>query len=447
MYAAPFAPPRSEGRPLRSHTSSSSSSSAGGVGENVGCSDTLTDLRRVGGDSPDAPPFAEIVDALKSDSSFPGTTNEEADTNVDVDAEASAGDGVSSSRTVRKDPADSLSLPSSLRRAPLRAGAGAGAGAGEASDSTTTRGGAEGITMGVGGGTGESDWFRSALRNGIFGAVPGGIRGIGTRGGGSDVGRDDVDGRDDDDATGGAAANTLPGARTDSNGIPLPPAPRRLYFDTDGGARTLNKPPTVLVPPAGPGGRPAFARSHAVRLFLVTPSTIAMSDIWLEPARPASACAGACAGGDGGLVYVADLLLRWLASGLLRPTAEPGVECEEGNPPSARSPELRRFTGGALPGLRTEPCRDTFVLDERAIASMRRSVFGFAIGFAGVGVDDPGTETSEELTVTADERAGADVRAERGEGLGDASGTLGRLLMDPLRSFRPLTAPPSLIQP
>jgi hypothetical protein len=171
-----------------------------------------------------------------------------------------------------------------------------------------------------------------------------------------------------------------------------------------------------------------------------------MSDIWLEPARPASACACACAGGDGELVYVADLVLRWLASGLLRPTAEPGVECEGGNP-SARSPELRRFTGGALPELRREPCRDTFVLDERAIASIRRSVFGFAIGFAGVGVDDPGTETSDELVVTADERACADVRAERGEGLGDASGKVVRLLTDPLRASRPLTAPPSLIQP
>jgi hypothetical protein len=358
--------------------------------------------------------------------------------NGGADAGAIGGDGVSSSRTVRNDATDSLSLPSSSRSAPLRAGAGAGAGA--ASDSTMTRGGADGMTMGFSG-TGETDWFRSALRNGTFGAAPGGIGGIGTRGGGGSVERRDGVGGGDD-AAGGGAANTLPGARTDSNAIPLPPSPRRLYFVTDGGARTVNKPPTVLVPPADSRGRPAFVRSHAVRLFLVTPSTIAISDIWLELARPA-ACACACAGGDGGLVYVADLLLRWLADGLLCPTAEPGVECEEGNP-NARSPGTRRFTGGALPELRREPCRDTFVLDERAIASIRRSVFAFAIGFAGDGVDDPGIETSDELAGTVDERACADMRADRGEGLGGASGSL---LTDPLRAPRPLTAAPSLIQP
>jgi hypothetical protein len=176
-----------------------------------------------------------------------------------------------------------------------------------------TRGGAEGITIGLSfrGGTGEGDWFRSALRSGTFGAVPGGVGGIGTRGGGGrDAGRDDAD-RGAEAGAAGGAANTLPGARTDSNAMPLPPSPRTLYFVTDGGARTLNRPPptVLLVPPADSGGRPAFARSHAERLFLVTPSTIAMSDIWLEPARPALACA--CAGGgDGGFEYVADLLLR-----------------------------------------------------------------------------------------------------------------------------------------
>ena len=145
-------------------------------------------------------------------------------------------------------------------------------------------------------------------------------------------------------------------------------------------------------------------------------------------------------------MYVADLLLRWLANGPLRPRAEPGVDCEEGNP-TARSPELRRFTPGALPELRRELCRDTFVLDERAIASIRRSVFGFEISLAGDGVDDPGTETSDELADTADERACAGMRADRGEGLGDASGKVVRLLTDPLRACRPLTAAPSLIQP
>ena len=136
-----------------------------------------------------------------------------------------------------------------------------------------------GVGAGVGAGTGE--WFRSALRNGIFGGEPGGI---GTRGGGgSDDGRC---GADEADAGRGGVAKTLPGANTDSNEIPWPPSPRRLYFVTDGGARTLNKPPGWLALPAGAGGKPALARSHALRLFFVTPSTIAMSD----PERPTSAC-------------------------------------------------------------------------------------------------------------------------------------------------------------
>ena len=197
----------------------------------------------------------------------------------------------SDSRTVRNDAIDPLSLPSSsswLRS--LRLGVWADAG------STLTRGGAEGITIGFGGGTGGGEGFRSALRNGTFGGVPAGATGIDRRGGGggSEDGRGcccfaDDDGADAGCGGGGGVASTLPGARTDSNEIPWPPSPRTLYFVTDGGARTLNRPPTLL-PPAGSGGNPAPARSHAVRLSRVTPSTIAMSDNWLDPARPASAC-------------------------------------------------------------------------------------------------------------------------------------------------------------
>jgi hypothetical protein len=164
-----------------------------------------------------------------------------------------------------------------------------------------TRGGAEGIgiMIGFGGGTGGGEWFRSALRNGTFGGVPAGVGGIDRRGGGgSEDGRCCCFADDDDaDASGGGgggggsdgAANTLPGASTDSNEIPCPPSPRTLYFVTDGGARTLNRLATLL-PPAASEGNPAPARSHAVRLSRVTPSTIAMSDNWLDPARPASAC-------------------------------------------------------------------------------------------------------------------------------------------------------------
>jgi hypothetical protein len=150
------------------------------------------------------------------------------------------------------------------------------------SDSIITRGGAEGITMGFGGGAGRGvgvgEWFRRALRNGTFGTKLGDVAGIGTRGGGggSDDGRCDAD---EANAGRGGVARTLPGASTDSNAIPWPPSPRRLYFVTDGGARTLNKPPSWLALPAGAGGKPALARSHAVRLSFATPSTIAMSDI------------------------------------------------------------------------------------------------------------------------------------------------------------------------
>ena len=127
---------------------------------------------------------------------------------------------------------------------------------------------------GTGGGAGK--WFRSALRNGTFGGEPGDVAGIGTRGGGgSDDGRC---GADKADVGRGGVAKTLPGASTDSNAIPWPPSPRMLYFVTDGGARTLNKPSGLLVLPAGAGGKPAPARSHALRLSFVTPSTRAMRD-------------------------------------------------------------------------------------------------------------------------------------------------------------------------
>ncbi len=155
--------------------------------------------------------------------------------------------------------------------------------------------------MGFGGGAGgegvgAGEWLLSALRNGTFGGRLGAVAGIGTRGGGgSDVGRRDAD---EVDGGCGVAMSTLPGATTDSNEIPWPPSPRRLYFVTGGGARTLNKPLTLLVPPTGSRGKPALARSHALRLSLDTPSTIAMSDNWLDPA---SACGGA-------LGYVTDAL-------------------------------------------------------------------------------------------------------------------------------------------
>lgn len=140
-----------------------------------------------------------------------------------------------------------------------------------------TRGGADGITMGFGGGAGGvGEWFRNALRNGIFGAALEDVAGIGTRGGG---GSDDRRcGADKADAGRGGVANTLPGASTDSNAIPWPPSPRRLYFVTDGGARTLNNPSGLLALPAGTGGKPALARSHALRLSCETPSTMAISD-------------------------------------------------------------------------------------------------------------------------------------------------------------------------
>ena len=78
---------------------------------------------------------------------------------------------------------------------------------------------------------------------------------------------------------------------------------------------------------------------------------------------------------------------------------------DEGEP-AARSSVLlrRRDVRGALPVLRKELCRDTSAL-EREIASIRRSVFGFGLGFARVGVDDPWVDAADSPTeATDDER-------------------------------------------
>lgn len=83
--------------------------------------------------------------------------------------------------------------------------------------------------------------------------------------------------------------------------------------------------------------------------------------------------------------------------------------------PAARVSVLLRCRG-ALPVLRKELCRDTSAL-EREIASTRRSVFGFGLGLARVGVDDPGVDAAENPTeATDDEREMADVEAGRCEG-------------------------------
>ena len=85
-----------------------------------------------------------------------------------------------------------------------------------------------------------------------------------------------------------------------------------------------------------------------------------------------------------------------------------------------------------------ELCRDTFVLDGRAIVSSRKC---FALSFVGVGVDVPEADMSDETADTPDkERVGA----EAGKG---RSVKVARLLTDALRASRPLTAAPSLIQP
>ena len=93
-----------------------------------------------------------------------------------------------------------------------------------------------------------------------------------------------------------------------------------------------------------------------------------------------------------------------------------------------------------------ELCRDTSAL-ERESASRRRSVFGFGLGFARVGVDDPGVAADNPREATDDEREWADVEAERCEGRDGVPGKAERFLVDPLRAPRPLTAAPSLIHP
>src|SRR6266702_1791255 len=179
-----FSPPflaTPHGRPLRSHASSSSSSSAGGVGENVGCSDIRTDLRRTA--AAPAPVPVETVDALTSESSFPGRASAAAAAGTGADGGTGVGSSSSVSRTVWNDAIDPLSLPSSssssslLSRPLLLYG----------TASATTRGGAEGITIGFGGGTGGGEWFRSALRSGVFAPVAAGDVGRGS--GGRDVAR------------------------------------------------------------------------------------------------------------------------------------------------------------------------------------------------------------------------------------------------------------------
>lgn len=107
----------------------------------------------------------------------------------------------------------------------------------------------------------------------------------------------------------------------------------------------------------------------------------------------------------------------------------------------------RRDAGGTLPELRIELCRDTSAL-ERESASTRRSVFGLGLGFARVGVNDPGVDTADKPTeVTDDERECADVMGGKCEGRDGVSTKAARFLVDPLRAPRPLTAAPSLIHP
>jgi hypothetical protein len=172
-----------------------------------------------------------------------------------------------------------------------------------AAASTTTRSGAEGITIGFGGGAGGGDGFRSALRRGrrgIFAPGAAGVVGIGTRGCG---GRDVV--RRGSERSGGCTASTLAGANTDLNAIPCPPSPRRLYSVTDGGPRVLTN--LLAGPTPSLKSRPEFARSHAARLSCVTlstVSTIAKSD--MVPERPALACVG----GGGALVELRGARVR-----------------------------------------------------------------------------------------------------------------------------------------
>jgi hypothetical protein len=124
------------------------------------------------------------------------------------------------------------------------------------------------------------------------------------------------------------------------------------------------------------------------------------------------------------------------------------VAGDEGEPAAPSSVLLRRRdVRGALPVLRKELCRDTSAL-ERESASIRRSVFGFGLGFARVGVDEPWVDVADNPTeATDDEREWTDVEAERCEGRDGVPGKAERFLVDPLRAPRPLTAAPSLIHP
>jgi hypothetical protein len=124
------------------------------------------------------------------------------------------------------------------------------------------------------------------------------------------------------------------------------------------------------------------------------------------------------------------------------------VAGDEGEPAAPSSVLLRRRdVRGALPVLRKELCRDTSAL-ERESASIRRSVFGFGLGFARVGVDEPWVDVADNPTdATDDEREWTDVEAERCEGRDGVPSKAERFLVDPLRAPRPLTAAPSLIHP
>ena len=120
------------------------------------------------------------------------------------------------------------------------------------------------------------------------------------------------------------------------------------------------------------------------------------------------------------------------------------MDCEGGKL-AARSVALRRGTGGTIPVLRMELCRDTFVFDERAISSARNC---FALGFVGDGADGPGADMRDEPADTPDnERLGADAGKGRDAGRNGSSVKVARFLTDALRASRPLTAAPSLIQP
>lgn len=59
---------------------------------------------------------------------------------------------------------------------------------------------------------------------------------------------------------------------------------------------------------------------------------------------------------------------------------------------------LRRDVRDALPVLRKELCCETSAL-ERESASTRRAVFGFGLGFARVGVDDPEVDAAAVVLI------------------------------------------------